>query len=349
MGDIMEQVKKSQMIISESINKINTTQLTVASAVDSIVLSNRSQDVTLSAIKESNKTIQKNTLEVSDNTRHLGEILDVLSGMGGGQEEMISQVSKIKDIIHDEVLQIEEDMEKTSKLLERKFDEFTDLLKKSNTEALVEVMTRVTEEFQKQMNSLINRLIQENFDQLNNSVEKLNQWQQENKEMIVSLTRQYKEMSNNFATGSSELTPRFKEILDEFLPRYFNILLKDSLRINIQEIRIEGHTDDVPIPRYDSDPYVANAKLSQERALSVLKYFRTMPTFSSYSNIQKQLLEYWLTANGLSYGKALDMDGDFVIVTGKDIDRAHSRRVEFRIVTSGDDILENFVKQNSNK
>lgn len=169
MGDIMEQVKKSQMIISESINKINTTQLTVASAVDSIVLSNRSQDVTLSAIKESNKTIQKNTLEVSDNTRHLGEILDVLSGMGGGQEEMISQVSKIKDIIHDEVLQIEEDMEKTSKLLERKFDEFTDLLKKSNTEALVEVMTRVTEEFQKQMNSLINRLIQENFDQLNNS------------------------------------------------------------------------------------------------------------------------------------------------------------------------------------
>lgn len=210
MGDIMEQVKKSQMIISESINKINTTQLTVASAIDSIVLSNRSQDITLSAIKESNKTIQKNTLEVSDNTRHLGEILDVLSGMGGGQEEMISQVSKIKNIIHDEVLQIEEDMEKTNKLLERKFDEFTDLLKKSNTEALVEVMTRVTEEFQKQMNSLINKLIQENFDQLNNSVEKLNQWQQENKEMIASLTRQYKEMSNNFEATSTSLT-RVKE------------------------------------------------------------------------------------------------------------------------------------------
>lgn len=231
MGDIMEQVKKSQMIISESINKINTTQLTVVSAVDSIVLSNRSQDVTLSAIKESNnsifnslyeveketknqtmalKTIQKNSLEVSDNTRHLGEILDVLSGMGGGQEEMISQVSKIKDIIHDEVLQIEEDMEKTNKLLERKFDEFTDLLKKSNTEALVEVMTRVTEEFQKQMNSLINKLIQENFDQLNNSIEKLNQWQQENKEMIASLTRQYKEMSDNFEATSTSLT-RVKE------------------------------------------------------------------------------------------------------------------------------------------
>jgi len=161
------------------------------------------------------------------------------------------------------------------------------------------------------------------------------------------LTMKFKEPNVLFATGSSELTPRFKEILDEFLPRYFNILLNDSLRSNIQEIRIEGHTDDVPMPSYDADPYIANAKLSQERALSVLKYFRTMPQFAEYSNKQKQLLEYWFTANGLSYGKALDTDGDFIIRSGKPIDRTSSRRVEFRIVTSGDEILENFVKENT--
>ena len=97
-------------------------------------------------------------------------------------------------------------MAKTNKLLESKFDEFTELLKKSNTEALVEVMKKVTEEFQKQMNSLINKLIQENFDQLNKSVEKLNQWQQENKEMIASLTHQYREMSDNFEATSTSLT-----------------------------------------------------------------------------------------------------------------------------------------------
>ena len=90
--------------------------------------------------------------------------------------------------------------------MESKFDEFTELLKKSNTEALVEVMKKVTEEFQKQMNSLINKLIQENFDQLNKSVEKLNQWQQENKEMIASLTHQYREMSDNFEATSTSLT-----------------------------------------------------------------------------------------------------------------------------------------------
>lgn len=160
------------------------------------------------------------------------------------------------------------------------------------------------------------------------------------------LTMKFKEPTVLFQSGSSELTPRFKEILDEFLPKYFNILLNDSLRSNIQEIRIEGHTDTVPMPSKHKDPYIANVMLSQERALSVIKYFRTMPVFDAYTPKQQQVLEYWFTANGLSYGRALDKDGQFVIVSGKDVDNKHSRRVEFRIVTSGDEILENFVKEN---
>ena len=161
------------------------------------------------------------------------------------------------------------------------------------------------------------------------------------------LTMKFKEPTVLFATGSAELTPRFKEILNEFLPRYLNILLNDNLRSNIREVRIEGHTDDVPMPSKNSDPYIANAMLSQDRALSVVKYFRSMPQFEKYSDKQKQLLEYWFTANGLSYGKALDVNGDFIIKSGKPIDRAYSRRVEFRIVTTGDEILENFVKENA--
>lgn len=148
-----------------------------------------------------------------------------------------------------------------------------------------------------------------------------------------------------FAQGSSELTPQFKEILDEFLPRYFNILLNDSLKKNIQEIRIEGHTDPVPYPTLDADPYIANVILSQQRSLSVLRYFRSMPAFEQYSDEEQQILEFWFTSNGLSYGKALDGDGNYTIVSGKDIDYQMSRRVEFRIVTSGDEILENFVKK----
>lgn len=160
------------------------------------------------------------------------------------------------------------------------------------------------------------------------------------------LTMKFKEPTVLFATGSYDLTPRFKEILDQFLPRYFTILLNDSLSNKIQEIRIEGHTDDVPIPKYDPDPYIANAMLSQQRALSVIRYFRSMPAYHNYTPEQKHQLEFWLTANGLSYGKAVDSNGEYTQKTGKPINKDLSRRVEFRIVTTGDEVLENFVKKN---
>ncbi len=149
-----------------------------------------------------------------------------------------------------------------------------------------------------------------------------------------------------FASSSYELTPQFKLILDKFLPKYLDILLNDSLRKNIQEIRIEGHTDDVKYDQYDKDPYIANAILSQQRALSVLRYLRQMPSFQRYTHDEKQLLEYWFTANGLSYGKALDTNGAYTIKSGKPIDATRSRRVEFRIITTGEEVLENFVNKN---
>lgn len=163
------------------------------------------------------------------------------------------------------------------------------------------------------------------------------------------LTMKFKEPTVLFASGSYQLTPRFKEILDEFLPRYFNLLLNDSLSNKIQEIRIEGHTDNVPLPSYDPDPYIANAMLSQQRALSVVRYFRSMPAYQLYTPEQKHQLEFWLTANGLSYGKSLDSDGEYTLKSGKSINKDLSRRVEFRIVTSGDEVLENFVKKNQEK
>lgn len=149
-----------------------------------------------------------------------------------------------------------------------------------------------------------------------------------------------------FEQGSWALTDEFKSILNEFLPRYFDILLNDELSEKIKEIRIEGHTDNVAFPTLDRDSYIANAILSQRRALSVLRYLRQMPSFRDYSEKQKAQLEFWLTANGLSYGKSLDKDGEFSFLSNKSIDLQLSRRVEFRIVTSGDEILENFVNKN---
>lgn len=226
MGDVMDSVKKSQSSIAETLSSINTSQGAVTSALDSIVILQRSQESALDNLKESSsamvnsignleeattsqteaiQSVQKSSNEIAEFTHHVPEILDVISGMSGTQDSINDQVQKLKDILDAEVDQIERSMDKTNQLLERKFDEFTDLLKKSNTEALVEVMKNVTAEFQKQMDALISKLIQENFDQLNQSVERLNKWQQDNKEMIELLIQQYKEMATNFEATSTSL------------------------------------------------------------------------------------------------------------------------------------------------
>ena len=226
MGDMMYSVKLSQSAITETLTSLNRTQNGIATALDSIVILERSQENSLSLIKKSNADmesslkdiatvvdnqsgtladVRNSAIEMAEYTHHIPEMHDILSGIGNTQDSMNDQLFKLKDILDAEVYQIEQSMDRTNQLLERKFDEFTELLKKSNTEALVEVMKKVTEEFQKQMNALINKLIQENFDQLNKSVERLNQWQQENKEMISSLTRQYKEMATNFEATSTSL------------------------------------------------------------------------------------------------------------------------------------------------
>ena len=227
MGSLMDSVKNSQAVISQNLTSLNSSQTDISSTLNSIAILERSQEGILDQTKthiaalqgigstiekasdfqaKSSQWIMKIFGDVSKDTHHMGEILDAVSGINGTQDRISDQIFKLKDVLDAEVYQIEQSMDKTNQLLERKFDEFTELLKKSNTEALVEVMKKVTEEFQKQMNALINKLIQDNFDQLNKSVERLNQWQQENKEMISSLTRQYKEMETNFEATSASLT-----------------------------------------------------------------------------------------------------------------------------------------------
>lgn len=165
--------------------------------------------------------------------------------------------------------------------------------------------------------------------------------------MVVGkdLSMKFKEPQVLFQIGSGKLQPKFQEILDEFIPRYLHILLTDTLRDRIQEIRIEGHTDDLRMVAYGDDSYLSNVLLSQERAYNVLRYIREMRSFQNYSEDQRKLLDYWFTANGLSYGKALDCNERFAALSGDSIDRAKSRRVEFRIITTGEEVLENFVNR----
>ena len=202
----LAEMQRTSSSVEKVDSKIETLLLQSQSQTTSLnELGNNSSSMLISIgnIEANGEAQKKSNAEMIN---YIGEIVDATSAMVSTDENIAENVKSLGTKLHDEVVEIEDKMNETNVLLSNKFDEFTELLKKSNTEALVEVMKKVTEEFQKQMNSLINKLIQENFDQLNKSVEKLNQWQQENKEMISSLTSQYKQMATEFEGTSTTLT-----------------------------------------------------------------------------------------------------------------------------------------------
>lgn len=206
INGILNNIQEAQITIQDWMNvlipSIKRTQ-EGTEVISEIILK---LDSTTGIIQSDIKEMVKIVPDIQRINSNLGELLDIESAIPTTMDEISDKVTKLTDKLHSEVMEIEDAMGKTNKLLEIKFDEFTELLKKSNTEALVEVMKRVTEEFQKQMGKLINKLVQENFEQLNKSVEQLNKWQVENKEMIVSLTKQYKQMADNFDATSTTLT-----------------------------------------------------------------------------------------------------------------------------------------------
>lgn len=136
---------------------------------------------------------------------------------GDGETSLLTQFQKLRaeqietsKVTKKNVEWIVESMNTNNKMISEKFDEFSELLAKNNTEALVEVMKRATEEFNSQMSALIEKLVQENFQELNNSVNRMNQWQKENKEMIGQLTNQFTKVSEDFQIASTSI----KEITD---------------------------------------------------------------------------------------------------------------------------------------
>lgn len=148
-----------------------------------------------------------------------------------------------------------------------------------------------------------------------------------------------------FQSGQASIRPNFATILDEFMPRYMSILLKPEYQDRISEIRIEGHTDAVPAPQFDGDPYIGNIKLSQLRSAEVLKYFRNMAYYRNLSVSDEQKLQFWLTANGLSYGRTLDDDKQLTAISGKAANNNFSRRVEFRIITTSETLVEQVLNE----
>lgn len=165
--------------------------------------------------------------EIQEGQKIQNETLaNVQKALGGdGETSLLTQIQKLRaeqtEYSKDTKKNVEwivDSMNKNNQLIQQKFDEFSELLAKNNTEALVEVMKSATEQFNAQMSALIERLVQENFQELNNSVQRMNKWQEENKEMISELTNQFKQVSQEFeisATSIKEITENTTKLTNE--------------------------------------------------------------------------------------------------------------------------------------
>lgn len=162
----------------------------------------------------------------------------------------------------------------------------------------------------------------------------LNKW---GAEIDADTTIRFKEPDVLFATGDAELKPKFVEILDDFFPRYVNILTSDKYRNVIQEVRIEGHTSSFWAKSISvKEAYFKNMALSQARTRSTLQYVMSIPEVET----EFEWLKRFVTANGLSSSHLI------LNSFGKE-DFGRSQRVEFRVRTDSESRIAKIIESTS--
>jgi outer membrane protein OmpA-like peptidoglycan-associated protein len=137
-----------------------------------------------------------------------------------------------------------------------------------------------------------------------------------------------------FARGDDEIKPAFRDILNDFFPRYVKIITSDKYRDDIIEVRIEGHTSsDWGTATNTDSAYIKNMALSQARTRTTLAYLLDL----DWLNGNKLWLKEHLTANGLSSSK--------LIMNAGVEDGIRSRRVEFRLRTDAESRIAEILKE----
>lgn len=127
-----------------------------------------------------------------------------------------------------------------------------------------------------------------------------------------------------FSIGSSGLNETGKQFLNSFLPNYLKVLMSETYSKNVSQIIIEGHTD-------TQGSYMTNVELSQDRALSVLRYVMS-DEFTGISPAEKQRLEQVVTINGRAYS-------DPIYKADGTVDMEASRRVVIKFRLNDEDMV----------
>jgi len=141
-----------------------------------------------------------------------------------------------------------------------------------------------------------------------------------------------------FEAGKSDIKKGFKDILNDFFPRYIKVLSSKKYTNEIDEIRVEGHTS----YGWNSTTskqliYLNNMTLSQYRANNVLSYCYSLDNY--LIKINREWLEKYFRANGMAFAKLKYKDKEEKIQ-----DIAKSRRVEFKVQMKTEDKIYKILK-----
>lgn len=148
---------------------------------------------------------------------------------------------------------------------------------------------------------------------------------------------QFNSPSVLFDLGKSQVKSEFKDILDDFYPRYMSILLRPEYKQFIREVRVEGHTSSDWNNRRTSpeSDYLNNLELSQLRSFSVLNHLLQI----SADPTEKDWFRDKAVAMGYSSSKLIRNP-----LTGEE-DKEKSRRVSFRAMLDYEKFMVGFDNQ----
>ncbi|OQY38526.1 MAG: hypothetical protein B6229_05715 [Spirochaetaceae bacterium 4572_7] len=173
------------------------------------------------------------------------------------------------------------------------------------------------------------------------------QWKMEiEPDLSIKITDASALFEAQLVTDDVRLKSEFKIFLGQFTPIFFEIILNPLYADKIAEVRIEGHTGiSAASYEFENDYYQNMIVLSQKRSNKVLEYMMSLDSYAELSDEQKNRLRFFMTSNGLAYGKALDGNGEYKFYSKKVINEIKSMRVEFKIVTNSADVIDRWVER----
>ena len=200
VGELNTVVKAQFAELSAFINKVNTK------IADDILQK-------LALLEDKSGLVYDQLTRISSDTSNIASIndnvatsLEALGNLDASEQHVSEEIDKLGEKMSNDISHIVQKQADTDALLTGKLNEMTKLLEKNNVEALSDYMKQFAAEFQNQMNNLINKLVADNFKELNKSIDNLNTWQQENKAQIADMIKQYREMVTDFEDTSSTMS-----------------------------------------------------------------------------------------------------------------------------------------------